>query len=99
MGGLGLFPHTDNAYRDPVPTMQLLHCHHTSASGGNNMLVDGWHVANSVGALDPDGLHQLATRPVTFAYHGDGASLRTTTPLIEPTTLATNLSCPQVGDR
>ena len=46
------------------------------------MLVDGWHVANSVGALDPDGLHQLATRPVTFAYHGDGASLRTTTPLI-----------------
>ena len=80
---LGLPPHTDNPYRDPVPTMQLLHCHHTSASGGNNVLVDGWRVANDVGTLDPDGFHQLATRPVTFAYCGDGASLRTTTPLIE----------------
>lgn len=80
---LGLPPHTDNPYRDPVPTMQLLHCHHTSASGGNNVLVDGWRVANEVRVLDPEGFHQLTTRPVTFAYLGDGASLSTTTPLIE----------------
>lgn len=80
---LGLPPHTDNPYRDPVPTMQLLHCHHTSASGGNNVLVDGWRVANEVRVLDPEGFHQLTTRPVTFAYRGDGASLSTTTPLIE----------------
>ena len=80
---LGLPPHTDNPYRDPVPTMQLLHCHQTSASGGNNVLVDGWRVANEVRSLDPKGFHQLTTRPVTFAYRGDGASLSTTTPLIE----------------
>ena len=80
---LGLPPHTDNPYRDPVPTMQLLHCHHTSASGGNNVLVDGWRVANEVRELDPQGFHQLTSRPVTFAYRGDGASLSTTTPLIE----------------
>ena len=24
--GLALRPHTDNPYRDPVPTVQLLHC-------------------------------------------------------------------------
>ena len=80
---LGLAPHTDNPYRDPVPTMQLLHCHHTSASGGLNVLVDGWKIAEQVRRLDPEGFAQLTSRPVTFAYQGDGASLQTTTPLIE----------------
>ncbi len=80
---LGLPPHTDNPYRDPVPTMQLLHCHHTSASGGLNVLVDGWKIAEQVRRLDPEGFARLTSRPVTFAYRGDGASLQTTTPLIE----------------
>ena len=80
---LGLPPHTDNPYRDPVPTMQLLHCHHTSASGGLNVLVDGWRVADELRQLDPAGFLQLVARSVTFAYRGDGAVLRTAAPLIE----------------
>jgi len=32
---------------------------------------------------DPASFQQLVGRPVTFAYEGDGAVLRTTTPLIE----------------
>jgi Gamma-butyrobetaine hydroxylase-like, N-terminal/Taurine catabolism dioxygenase TauD, TfdA family len=31
--GSGL-PHTDNPYRDPVPTVQLLHCLSTADDGG-----------------------------------------------------------------
>ena len=30
---LGLGPHTDNPYRDPVPSLQLLHCLSSSAGG------------------------------------------------------------------
>jgi gamma-butyrobetaine dioxygenase len=32
--GLGLGAHTDNPYRDPTPTLQLLHCLSSSAGGG-----------------------------------------------------------------
>ena len=29
-----ILPHTDNPYRDPVPTVQLLHCLSTADDGG-----------------------------------------------------------------
>ena len=32
--GLGLQAHTDNPYRDPVPTIQVLYCLESSAAGG-----------------------------------------------------------------
>ena len=34
---LGLAAHTDNPYRDPVPTLQLLHCIESTAAGGENL--------------------------------------------------------------
>ncbi|MEY8839741.1 TauD/TfdA family dioxygenase, partial [Cribrihabitans sp. XS_ASV171] len=34
--GLGLQAHTDNPYRDPVPTIQVLYCLESSAAGGEN---------------------------------------------------------------
>lgn len=80
---LGLPPHTDNPYRDPVPTMQLLHCHQSSAAGGDNVMVDGFRVAAELRALDPDGFAQLAGRAVPFAYRDAGASLTTTAPIID----------------
>lgn len=80
---LGLAPHTDNPYRDPVPTMQLLHCLQSSASGGENMLVDGWHVAEQLRTSDSDGFDALTTTPVTFAYRDATAELITRAPLIE----------------
>src|SRR5207253_8280802 len=36
---LGLGAHTDNPYREPTPTLQLLHCPASSADGGENTLV------------------------------------------------------------
>jgi hypothetical protein len=38
-------PHTDNPYRDPVPTVQLLHCLRDAAAGGDTLLVDGFAAA------------------------------------------------------
>jgi len=79
---LGLAAHTDNPYRDPVPTMQLLHCLQSTASGGENFLVDGWRVAEEVRGSNPDGFALLATRGVTFRYSDETADLTTTAPIL-----------------
>ena len=42
---LGLKAHTDNPYRNPVPTMQILHCLKSSIKGGNSKVVDGFNAA------------------------------------------------------
>jgi len=42
---LGLQAHTDNPYRDPVPTIQILYCLENSASGGDSTVVDGFNAA------------------------------------------------------
>ena len=42
---LGLQAHTDNPYRDPVPTMQILACLENTVEGGNSIVVDGLAVA------------------------------------------------------
>ncbi|MGZ4673385.1 MAG: TauD/TfdA family dioxygenase [Ilumatobacteraceae bacterium] len=80
---LGLAAHTDNPYRDPVPTMQLLHCLESTASGGENMLVDGWRVAEEVRSQQPAGFDLLVRRSVTFAYRDSDAELSHHAPLIE----------------
>jgi gamma-butyrobetaine dioxygenase len=80
---LGLAAHTDNPYRDPVPTMQLLHCLESTAAGGDNFLVDGWRVAEEVRAAQPAGFKLLAERAVTFRYSDATAELRTTATIVE----------------
>ena len=42
---LGLQAHTDNPYRDPVPTIQILHCIKNSTKGGATKVVDGFKAA------------------------------------------------------
>ncbi len=42
---LGLQAHTDNPYRDPVPTIQILHCLKSSTKGGDSKVVDGFSAA------------------------------------------------------
>ena len=43
---LPIAPHTDNPYRDPVPTVQLLHCLHAAADGGgDSTFTDGFRAA------------------------------------------------------
>jgi gamma-butyrobetaine dioxygenase len=80
---LGLPAHTDNPYRDPVPTLQLLHCLQSTAAGGDNVLIDGFRVAAEVRRALPTGFDLLASRAVDFAYLDNDTSLRTSAPLIE----------------
>ena len=64
-----LSPHTDNPYRDPIPSLQLLHCLLSSDMGGDTTLVDGFRVAESLRDQEPDMFRLLATIPIAFRYH------------------------------
>jgi gamma-butyrobetaine dioxygenase len=77
---LGLGAHTDNPYRDPVPTLQLLHCIESSAEGGESTLVDGFRVARDL----PDGdFALLAGTPVSFRYADADTELASETTVLE----------------
>src|SRR5215469_11695133 len=79
---LAISPHTDNPYRDPVPTVQLLHCLASAAQGGDSGLVDGFTAASELRAEDPAAFAVLARTPVTFRYADATAELRATKPII-----------------
>ncbi|HEX3752836.1 MAG TPA: TauD/TfdA family dioxygenase [Streptosporangiaceae bacterium] len=80
---LALSPHTDNPYRDPVPTVQLLHCHLSAAGGGDTLLVDGFAAAAQLRGEDPGSFAVLTRTPVPFGYRDRGTELRACQPLIE----------------
>ena len=82
--GLGLQAHTDNPYRDPVPTVQVLYCLESSAAGGENMVVDGFAAARRLSQENPDGFRLLSRHCARFEYAGDGDTiLRSRRPMIE----------------
>ncbi len=82
--GLGLQAHTDNPYRDPVPTLQLLACLENSADGGDSIVVDGFKAAEVLRKESPESFDLLAGYPVRFEYAGsDGVRLRAKRPTIE----------------
>lgn len=82
--GLGLQAHTDNPYRDPVPTVQILYCLENSAEGGENMVVDGFACADRLKAENPHGFGLLSKYCARFEYAGsDGVCLRSRRPMIE----------------
>jgi gamma-butyrobetaine dioxygenase len=80
--GLALGAHTDNPYREPTPSLQLLHCLSSSASGGENTLVDGFRVAAELRQTAPEAFDLLAWQPVRFTYRDEGTELTARTPLI-----------------
>jgi gamma-butyrobetaine hydroxylase len=77
--GLGLGAHTDNPYREPTPTLQLLHCLASSADGGENTLVDAFRVAQD---LQRDDFELLARTPLRFRYADAETELEAETPVI-----------------
>jgi gamma-butyrobetaine dioxygenase len=76
-------PHTDNPYRDPVPTVQLLHCLRAAGEGGDTGLVDGFTAAVALRAADPESFGTLARTPAPFGYIDKETELRASQPLIE----------------
>lgn len=75
-------PHTDNPYRDPVPTLQALHCLVSSADDGETGLLDGFRAAAQLRAEDPAAFDCLSRTPVTFGYADATAQLRAIRPMI-----------------
>jgi gamma-butyrobetaine dioxygenase len=80
--GLALGPHTDNAYRDPAPTLQLLHCLVSSATGGDNTLVDAFAVAEALRGGAPSKFDLLTRHPVLFTYTDAEAQLEHEGPVV-----------------
>ena len=81
---LGLQAHTDNPYRDPVPTIQILYCLKNSASGGNSTVVDGFNAAIRLKDENPDYFDLLSKYCARFEYNGDkGTHLKSRRPMIE----------------
>ncbi|MFD9129230.1 TauD/TfdA family dioxygenase [Kitasatospora sp. NPDC059571] len=76
-------PHTDNPYRDPVPTLQLLHCLENGATGGDSGLVDGFRAADLLRAEVPEDFALLTRTPVPFVFRDRRTELRAERPLIE----------------
>ncbi len=73
---VGLPLHTDNPYRDPVPTVQFLHCLRASAGGGASLFSDGFNGAEILRAQHPDDFAILTTTPVEFRFGDDRVDLR-----------------------
>jgi len=81
---LGLQAHTDNPYRDPVPTLQILACLENSVEGGDSIVVDGFKVVERLKAENPRGFELLTGHAARFAYEGSaGVRLRAKRPMIE----------------
>ncbi|GAB4052564.1 2-trimethylaminoethylphosphonate dioxygenase [Catellatospora paridis] len=80
--GREITPHTDNPYRDPVPTVQLLHCLVNAATGGDSGLIDGFAAAAVLRAEDPEAFAVLTRTPVTFRYADADTDLSASRPLI-----------------
>lgn len=81
---LGLQAHTDNPYRDPAPTLQLLACLENSVEGGESIVVDGFQAAIRLRSECPEAFHMLSKHRAAFEYAGSGGvQLQSTKPMIE----------------
>ena len=81
---LGLQAHTDNPYRDPVPTIQILYCIENSASGGDSKVVDGFKAAILLKEENPEYFDLLTKYCARFEYNEDGKThLQSRRPMIE----------------
>ncbi|MGF1610827.1 MAG: gamma-butyrobetaine dioxygenase [Kiloniellales bacterium] len=82
--GLGLQVHSDNPYRDPAPTLQLLACLENSAAGGDSIVVDGFKAIEVLQREAPQYFDLLADHCARFEYSGGGdVHLSARRPMIE----------------
>ncbi|MDP7196273.1 MAG: TauD/TfdA family dioxygenase, partial [SAR202 cluster bacterium] len=81
---LGLQAHTDNPYRDPVPTVQILYCIENSTSGGDSKVVDGFKAAILLKEKNQKYFNLLSKYCARFEYDGDEKiHLESRRPMIE----------------
>ena len=80
----GSAPHTDGAFRDPVPSFHVQLCVKDSTeSGGDVYVVDGMTAAATLAAEAPVAAAELARWPMLFRYRDAKSDLRRAVPLFE----------------
>jgi len=72
---LPLSVHTDNPYRDPCPSLQLLHCLVQAEQGGLTALSDGFYAADKLRETSPEAFDLLTRHEVSFHYESETAVL------------------------
>ncbi len=81
--GQGLQVHTDNPYRDPVPTLQILGCLQNEADGGDSIVVDSFRAVEILRKESPDYFELLSTFHARFDYQqSNDIHLHTSKPMI-----------------
>lgn len=60
--------HTDNPYRDPAPTLQLLHAITVDKTGGETLFVDAFAHAEALRREATEAFETLARTPVRFSF-------------------------------
>ena len=78
-----LQPHVDNPYRDPAPTVQLLHYLVNDADGGENTLADGFRIAEQLRSDNPEAFALLTTVPVSYLYRDEHVELESEGAIIQ----------------
>ena len=74
--------HVDNTYRDPIPTVQLLHFMNNSVPGGESTVVDGIRIAEEIRSTDRRLFDLLTNVPVRYRYVDDDVDLAHEGPII-----------------
>jgi gamma-butyrobetaine dioxygenase len=80
---LPLVTHTDEAYRDPTPTVQLQHFLVADPNGGASTLVDGFKIAADLRAHAPAQFALLSRTMLHFHFQDASATLENDGPVIE----------------
>lgn len=80
---LPLVTHTDEAYRDPTPTIQLQHFLIADPNGGASTLVDGFKIAADLRERAPAKFKLLAETMLHFHFQDATALLENDGPVIE----------------
>ena len=75
--------HTDNPYRRPVPTLQMLHVLSNCVAGGDSTLVDGFRAAEALRQEAPDQFALLTSTLVTFRFNSEDTDLHHETTIIQ----------------
>lgn len=74
--------HSDLFTREYVPGLQFLHCLENGAEGGDSLLADGFHIAQSLKAREPDLYDFLTRTPIPYCNKAKDTDYRWTAPLI-----------------
>jgi len=78
-----LAPHTDLATREYQPGLQFLFCLANQTTGGDNILVDGYAVADMLKQTSPDDYELLSSTLIPFMSRGLDTEYRYHAPLLE----------------